>query len=288
VECHAGRRVLKSILNLTLFVAILAALTAPAQVKWQIDSQASVATMALGSGSDTLNLGVARVRGEMVFQPAEPAQAYLVFTINAGNTEEPEYARTDFESKRRVVTVDGRLILGGELAVTRVERTVTADANEGYSGLQYGDIVSQTARHQLRLVFPDYRNTSRRNAMHIMGANTVFREDFPQLVDAVASNSWPRQLVNREKCTVPSTIGEDYHGAESRGTVIAEIQNPVVPGGTPGGEDFSGFVPAVTPNRDLGYSGTTLLRVARRPSPATSVKDRMLEKRPSLLRSVTI
>jgi hypothetical protein len=61
-----------------------------------------------------------------------------------------------------------------------------------------------------------------------------------------------RPLVNGEKCDVPSTIGEDYSGAKCTGTVSATVTNRTVMAGGAGAEDYSGFQPAVAPDRDRG------------------------------------
>jgi hypothetical protein len=78
----------------------------------------------------------------------------------------------------------------------------------------------------------------------------VVREEFPQLLDAITVDAWPSQLINDQKCTSPSPIGEDYRGSECTGTVIARVNNAVVSTGASSGEGFYGFVPLVTPNRD--------------------------------------
>ena len=98
--------------------------------------------------------------------------------------------------------------------------------------------------------------------------STVNREDFPQFLDAVAQGNWPNQLINDEKCDNPSTIGEDYHGPECTGTVIASVSNAMVPSGNPGAEDFSGFEPIVNPDRN---KATIALDLKLTPMSASSV-----------------
>ena len=138
----------------------------------------------------------------------------------------------------------------GELSVTRVERRVTIDANEAYAGPQYGDPVAHTDTRQITVLFTNPRRVASDNGtIRFSGTSTVVREHFPQLVDAITTD-WPSQVINNEKCTSPSTISEDYHGAECTGTVIASLDNPMVATGASGGEGFYGFVPVVTPDRD--------------------------------------
>ena len=259
---------LRLVVTLTLVVTAAAG-AAQAQDKWQIDSETSVARLALGSGSDLLNVGVARVSGEVVFDSSDRTNPKVMLTINPGNPQEAEYASMKFQSRRSVLTADGKLIVSGDLAVTRVERSVTADPNEGYSGQQYGAPVAYTRTRAITLVFADPRRFNTKNGeISFSGTSTVFREDFPQLLDAMTKNAWPSQLVNDETCTGPATIGEDYHGAECTGTIVASVQNPVVASGTPGAEDFSGSVPSITPNRD---KATIALDLRLREVPGSNV-----------------
>jgi hypothetical protein len=59
-----------------------------------------------------------------------------------------------------------------------------------------------------------------------------------------------QDVIRDEKGKNPSTIGEDYHGPECTGTVIASVSNAMVTSGNPGAEDFSGFEPAVSGDRN--------------------------------------
>ena len=141
----------------------------------------------------------------------------------------------------------------GQLSVTRIERSVTIEANEAYAGPQYGEPVAHSYTSQIVLAFPDPRHVTANNGvMEFNGTTSVSREDFPQLLDALTLDTWPTMLVNDKKCEAPSTIGEDYQGMECTGTVIASVHNEVVTTGAPSGEGFYGFEPVVKPDRNKG------------------------------------
>jgi hypothetical protein len=242
-------KLLCRIVNL-LLLAATASIAAHAQDAWQIDPKHSVATFSLGSGANQLQIGLARVNGEVVFESSGPGDPIVTLKL-AGNAQAADYASIGFSSKRSAISADGRLTVTGDLSVTRVERSVTMEPNEGYAGPEYGNLVARTTTREITLIFSDPRQAPSHNgAMHFSGRSTVVREDFPDLLDAIALDDWPSQLINDEKCENPSTIGEDYHGPEYTGTVIASVSNAMVPSGNPGAEDFSGFEPTVRPDRN--------------------------------------
>jgi hypothetical protein len=146
---------------------------------------------------------------------------------------------------------------------------VTMEPSEAYAGPEYGEPVARTTTRQITFIFSDPRQVpSQSDAMQFTGSSTVSREDFPDLLDVIALDDWPSQLINDEKCENPSVIGEDYHGPECTGTVIASVSNAVVPRGNPGAEDFSGFEPTVSPDRN---KATIALDLKLTPMSASSV-----------------
>jgi hypothetical protein len=243
-------KLLRRIVNVLLLAATTASIAAHAQDGWQIDPKYSVATLSLGSGASQLQIGLARVSGEVVFESSDPGDPIVTLKI-VGDAREADYASMSFSSKRSAIRADGKVTVTGDLSVTRVERSVTMEPNEAYAGPQYGEPVARTTTRQITLIFSDPRQVPSQNgAMHFSGRSTVSREDSPDLLDAIALDDWPSQLINDEKCENPSTIGEDYHGPECTGTVIASVSNAMVPSGNPGAEDFSGFEPTVSPDRN--------------------------------------
>src|ERR1700756_139239 len=246
---HSTKRLYR-IVNLLLLAATTVPIAAHAQDSWQIDPKHSVATLSLGSGANQLQIDLARVSGEVVFESSDPGDPIVILKIVA-DPREADYASMSFSSKRSAIRADGKLTVTGDLSVTRVERSVTMEPNEAYAGGQYGEPVARTTTRQITLIFSYPRQVPFQNgAMHFSGRSTVGREDFPDLLDAIALDDWPSQLINDEKCENPATIGEDYHGPKCTGTVIASVTNPTFPRGNPGAEDFSGFEPTVIPDRN--------------------------------------
>jgi len=233
-----------------LVLAVFFPSPAHAQETWRLDPQLSIARLLLGSGSNALETGLARVSGDVVFDSNDLTDPSVNLKITPGNEAGADYAKMSFTSKRSVMTSDGKLIVTGDLSVTRIERNVTADPNEAYAGPQYGDPVAHTDTHQIALTFADPRHLAAQDGtMLFSGTTSVIREDFPPLVDAVTLDDWPTVLVNDKKCEVPSTtVGEDYSGVKCSGTKIAAVSNSEVP--TAVGEGYYGFQPAVTPDRN--------------------------------------
>ena len=111
--------------------------------------------------------------------------------------------------------------------------------------------MTYTDTRHVTVVFSDpHRLASQSGVMHFLGTSTVSREDFPQFLDALTLADWPTQLINDEKCKTPSMIGEDYHGADCTGAVIANVSNAVVSTGAPSGEGYYGFEPVISPDRN--------------------------------------
>lgn len=241
---------LRPILVLVL-VTISASMLAYAQETWQVDPQLSIARLSLGSESNALEIGLARVSGEVVFKSSDSADPLVHLVIKPDNGPQPSYAELSFTSKRSATTSDGKVVVTGDLSVTRVERSVTIEPNEAYHGPDYGEPVVQTTTEEVRLVISDPRwPATGSNTKRLSGSSSFSREAFPQLMDALTRADWPTILVNGEKCHVPSTIGEDYSGATCSGTVIATLNNSMVSTGS--GEAYYGFQPAVTPDRERG------------------------------------
>jgi hypothetical protein len=263
-------KLLCRIVSLLLLAATTASLAAHAQDTWQIDPKYSVATLSMGSGANQLQIGLARVSGEVVFKSSDPRDRIVTLKIIA-DARAADYASMNFSSERSAIRADGKLTVTGDLSVTRVERSVTMEPNEAYAGPQYGEPVARTTTRQISLIFSDPRQVpSQTGAMHFSGRSTVIREVFPDLLDAIALDDWANQLINDEKCESPSTIGEDYHGPECTGTVIASVSNAEVPTGVAGGEGFYGFEPVITPDRDKATIALDLNLTPMSTSPVAS------------------
>src|SRR5579864_8668151 len=207
-------KLLWRIVSLLLLAATTASIAANAQDSWQIDRKHSVATLSMGSGANQSQIGLARVSGEVVFEPSDRGDPIVTLKI-VGDARAADYASMSFSSKRSAMRADGKVTVTGDLSVTRVERSVTMEPNEAYPGPQYGEPVARTTTRQITLILSDPRQAPSQNgAMHFSGRSTVSREDFPDLLDAIALDDWPSQLINDEKCENPSTVGEDYSGVK--------------------------------------------------------------------------
>lgn len=255
-----------------VFGVVVASISVHAQETWQVDPQHSVARLSLGSGSNALEIGLARVSGDVVSDSTDPADPSVSLKISPENGPVADHATMTFTSERSAMRSDGKLVVTGELSVTRIERSATMDPNEAYAGPVYGDPVARTDTRQITLVFSDPpQSAAHVGTMQFSGTTAVGREAVPQLLDALTLEDWPTQLVDGEECHNPSTIGEDYSGPKCTGTVIASVSNRLVPTGGTGGEGYFGFQPAVTPDRDRGSIVLDLkLKRASSASPMTS------------------
>jgi hypothetical protein len=236
-------------LTLLLVLTVSFSIPAHAQETWRLDSQLSIAGLSLGSGSNALEIGLARVNGDVVFDSNDPLDPSINLEITPGDDPGAECAKMSFTSKRSVMTSDGNLIVTGDLSVTRIERRVTAEPSEAYAGPEYGDPVAHTDTRQIALAFDDPRGfLAHHGMMPLSGTPSVIREDFPRLLDALTLDDWPTVLVNDEKCEAPPTVGEDFSDVKCSGTEIAAVSNTEVPTGV--GEGYYGFQPVVTPDHN--------------------------------------
>lgn len=249
IASHAQRLGL-GILTLAFLMSLPT--SAHAQQSLEIDSQHSVAHFSVGSGSNVLETGVARVNGKLVLEGPNDSP-FLEVTVQPEDEHQPDYAKLSFISKDAIRRSDGKLVVTGDLTVTRVERSVTAEANEAYHGPDYGPPVVYAATQQIALVIPEPHSLTEPSSIQRLSAYTlVNRESFPPLMDALTSANWPTQLINNERCAVPATIGEDYSGSKCAGTVIAAVSNPSATTGSASGEGYYGFTPLAAPDVDHG------------------------------------
>jgi polyisoprenoid-binding protein YceI len=238
---------------------------------WRIDQQHSVARLSLGTGANSLEVGIARVGGSALFDPANPGDARLAFTILDDQTQTSQHSQITFTSKRSWVRSDGNLLVAGDLSVTRVVRIVQLDPNEGYNGAQYGAPIAYTNSTEVTLVFPRAKSAgSQDGAFQLLSGSTIVSaEDLPLLQAALQSGDWPRVLVDRQS-VAPSTIGEDYAGFATTGTAVVTVTNSVVTGT---GDGYYGSRPAVEPDArkamialDLRFTRSTAVDSGEAPS----------------------
>jgi len=214
---------------------------------WHVDAEHSIARLSLGSSPKSAEVGVARVSGNVAFDSSDPADPIVNLNIKPDNSLGADYSEISFKSKRTAMTSDGKLAVVGDLSLTRVERSVTMDANEGYYGAEYGAPVVQTDTEEVTLVFPASLPAAQNGAMQLSASTNISRERFPQLLAALAQGNRPSMVVQDENCTMPSTVGEDYSGAICTGTPVETATNAVNPYAG-GGEGYYGSEPAVIPD----------------------------------------
>jgi polyisoprenoid-binding protein YceI len=226
----------------------------------QIDSEHSTARLYLASTKDpgdNLNVGVARASGVINLSADNSSAPDFDFTIypadknpspsnSAANRPEQNQDFTVIAFKSRSVEPlnDDTYRVSGDLTLTYVEREVSYDPTEAYSGPTYGPpvVVSQTqsASFEFRRAIPSGNPA---NAEWI-ASTTVSGEDFPELLNAVSSTDWPA-FVADERCTMPSNPGQaDFSGPSCTGEVaeLADRKDLSCDTSAMVGEDFSGEV----------------------------------------------
>jgi hypothetical protein len=92
---HPGLRPILIVLALAI---VTASMPTHAQDSWQIDPKHSVATLSLGSGANQLQIGLARVSAEVVFEFSDPGDPIVTLKI-VGDAREADYASISFSPK---------------------------------------------------------------------------------------------------------------------------------------------------------------------------------------------
>ena len=284
-------------LTASLTVVILA-VTSPTAFadggSWFLDSTTSDARFFQGSATNpnSVNTGVARVTGEVkldennlnnsVFDlsiyPADENWGHALSAEGAlpsGYVPDPtDHTLLTFKSERILKTSDGKLEVIGNLTLTRVERSVTLTPSEAYAGPVYGDPVIHTENREVMFFFPSSIATPRSEGLspaqlEVSGSAGIGPENFPELLSAISDTNWP-SVEQNEHCTMPSTIGDDYSGAQCTGTVIAATNrdNCQIPASI--GDDYSG--PLCSPpagDQTTIVLNLKLLQAGSAPSPET-------------------
>jgi polyisoprenoid-binding protein YceI len=265
------------LMSLLLAVAVgAAAIPAHAQDgAWKIDGKHSIARLSLGSAPKSVEVGLARISGNVVFDGDDPV---VNLTILPENGQAADFSKISFNSKRSALTDDGKLAVIGDLTVTRVERSATLDPNEGYYGAVYGEPVVQTETREVAFLLPAETHPAAQNGNTELSASThISREYFPQLLSAMAPGNWSNVLVQDEHCTLPSAVGEGYYGAACTGTSVATATNSVAPATAVVGEGYYGSEPAVVPDGGQATIALDLKLVrvaaARSTAPAAAMVD---------------
>ena len=234
----------------------------------RIDSEHSAARLFLASSRnpvDTVNVGLARAMGlvnpiadasatpdfDFTIYPADKTASLERFEQNQNDDrpgDDPDYTLIHFKSTS-VVRVDNKTFrVKGNLTLTYVDRPVTYDPNESYSGPVYGPAVTHSVRQEAVFVFHQVNRSAARIAKNgnaeWSASSTVSSENFPQLLNAVSTTDWPT-FVADEHCIMPSTIGgEDFSGPACTGESVEPAPRKDLRCEMPAsvGEDFAGAV----------------------------------------------
>ena len=259
-------RIAKNQVVVIVLGAVMASVVFPATAfasdsGWSLDSTISSARLYLGSAKQpqSVNVGVARVVGTVDLDPTNTDNSVVELAIypadegwatdSNGNLpsgyvpDSSDHTLLTFKSAHTEKTADGTLKVTGNLTLTRVERTITADATEAYAGPVYGEPVLRSVTQEVTFVFPEASTALARLQNHtlkIAASTRIAHEDFKQLSGAIEQTNWPSVVAN-ESCNVPS-VGEDYSGIKCTGTEIATTTASNCQAPASVGEDYSGAI----------------------------------------------
>jgi hypothetical protein len=222
---------------------------------WRIDSEHSTARLFLASSRNVdadVNAGVARANGTVIRTGGDLANPVFDFTIYPA--EKPDDTVIHFKSTRVVREDRETYRVAGDLTLTYVQRSVTYDPNESYSGPVYGPAVTHSVKQQAVFEFhkvdPSAARPVKESSAEWIASSTINGESFPELLKAMATTVWPT-FVADEQCVMPSTVGEDFSGPACTGerleTAARKDLNCDMPATI--GEDFASEVctPTSTP-----------------------------------------
>lgn len=273
-RCEMVKRTTLAILSAAILTIILPVAFADGGT-WSLDPNTSSARLYQGSAAnpESANTGVARVTGNVKVDPNDLGNSVFDLSIYPadeqwGHALTPEgtlragyvpdatdHTLLAFHSKRILRRRNGELQVIGDLTLTRVERSVTLTPSEAYAGPVYGDPVIHTETREVRFLFPKLSatllsdplkpvNLQAKSELGLSGSAYIGYENFPELLSAIQATNWP-VVVQNERCQMPSTIGEDYHGAACTGRLIAATSEDNCHMPATVGDDYGG--PICTP-----------------------------------------
>lgn len=181
---------------------------------------------------DSVNTGVARVTGDVTLDTNNlsnsvfdlsiyPADENWGHALNSDGSLPTGYVpdTTDrtlitFKSKQILGIADGRFKVVGELTLTRVERSVTADASEAYAGPMDGNPVIHTETREVTFLLE-------KDAQGLSASAGIIHEDFPELLSAIQGTNWPSVVQNEHCQAAYGGGGEGFTGPTCTETLIA-------------------------------------------------------------------
>ncbi|HKM90690.1 MAG TPA: hypothetical protein VJX29_08745 [Candidatus Acidoferrales bacterium] len=201
---------------------------------WTVDSNHSSARILvqgdLDGKSQSITLGGANVSGTLRLDRDDPAKSTVEFNVypaTAGpNAASPDpadapYILLSFHSEKASLAADGKLQVTGLLTATRVERQAVMEANDAYSGPVYvSSVVSQAQREESFVIAVPASDPADRSAtIEVSTGVKIYREDFPELVNAVLATNWPATAQDKN-CEAPRASSEDYAGTLCTGSAV--------------------------------------------------------------------
>jgi hypothetical protein len=246
----------KLVLTVFLFISatVVVAPAAGQSAVWHIDSEHSTARLFLASSRNVAaadNVGVARTSGMIEQNAGDSTSSDFDLTIYPADKPEAQsgsnrdYTVITFKSTR-VFPVDEETVrVAGNLTLDYVERVVTYNPGEAYSGPVYGPAIHYSVTHEgvfeFHQVSPSGIQNAKDDSTEWLASNTTIGEDFPQLLNVVSSTNWPT-FVADEQCRVPP-VGEDFSGASCSGETVERAARADLRCEVPWvGEDFAGEV----------------------------------------------
>jgi polyisoprenoid-binding protein YceI len=258
------RSALVLLLVLSSFIFVV---PAPAQnAIWHIDSEHSTGRLFLASSTNpdaTVNVGVTRASGLVAYADDSTMREFDFTIYPADRTASLERSQQDPHTEKagkesnytvisfrstRIVRVDEETFrVIGNLALTYVQRVVTFEPSEAYSGPVYGPAITHAVRQEavfeFRQVDPSKAQAAKKGNAEWFAVSTISGENFPELLDAVSATNWPT-FVADEHCVMPSTLGEDYSGPACTGETVEPVPRKDLHCEMPTtvGEDYAGEV----------------------------------------------
>jgi hypothetical protein len=231
----AGR--LTALMALALGLTVLPAF---AQHNGHFDEQDSFGGLFLGSSQNphAWNIGVARIKGEASLDENDPDASAFDFSMASENST------LTFKSKRASLLRDNLWQVTGDLTISRVERSIQANAGEDYSGPVYGEPEVHAVTREATFVLAMLDDPALDSHAEILGSAAIGRENFPELLAGIFDDNWPAMAANSD-CQMPGNIGDDYSGSQCRGKLIETRNNDGMYQSI--GEDYAG-VESATPD----------------------------------------
>jgi hypothetical protein len=257
-------------LSFIAFAEMCLATTLPAQTAvWRIDSVHSTARLFVASSDrkDRVNVGVARMSGELHSVRSHPPSSALSFQIYEadrgpippvaqGSTPQnlPAWDATviSFQSESVQPGDENIIRVRGELTAMYTSRQTFYGPNfRDYAGPRLGPPQRHSQKQEVTLVF---RKTGRGGLANVewLGSTAVRSTEFPTLWNAVLATVWPpfemdgqvMPIVPRTDihCVMPSMVTNSFSGEVCKGTPIVTLSDPdgdSVPGANASGASAS-------------------------------------------------